>query len=123
MEEVYYFDIYSEVRDLLNVQVTELNELLLLMITLLKFFKIVLVLAHDLIFDVPLCFFMHANKEVQLYSAQLAPHCIIKYLEAIFYFMFLRRNILHCIKYVFVRVCVGVQQLLSLAPISVYLHE
>ena len=45
-------------------KVTELNQLLLLMITLLKFFKIVLVLAYSLIFDVPLCFSMHAIKEV-----------------------------------------------------------
>jgi hypothetical protein len=58
---------------------------------------------------------MHAYKEVQLDSAESAPHFIINYFEAIFYYMFLRRNILHCIKYVFVRVCVcvGVQQLLS----------
>jgi hypothetical protein len=74
MEEVYCFDSYSKVRVLLNVQetvykkVTELNQHLLVMITLLKVFKVVLVLAYSLFYFL-MCHYVFPRMQMKKFSS------------------------------------------------------
>lgn len=111
MEEVYYFDSYSKVRDLLNVQGGPqkghwTESAFIANDNITEVFKNCSCSGPRLNFWCATVFFSRMQiKKLQLYSTELEPHCIIEYLEAIFH-MFPRRNILHRIKYVFEHVCV-----------------